>query len=205
MPPPHTPKLNWNKWFLWLLVHICFSTLIFAWNDDILHFGGYWNRKNYKKMVYRFKFRKSFQYPDFLKKNRKKTRFRLLTKFCIIFIPDFTGRQISFVVWLYWYLSSVDWLKTEKIRDFGWNEIPRPLKKLFQGFFQKAWSLTSFFQNVGRNPKNHFLTKFYFCFNSKMCKYETWGTFWSHIFSALILVKIGQNQTILEISACIGA
>ena len=33
-----------------------------------------------------------------------------------------------------------------------------------------------FCPNQDRNPKNFFQTKFYFCFNSKTRKYETWGT-----------------------------
>ena len=123
---------------------------------------------------------------------------------------NFVRKRIFGFLPTFWKNEVVDqafWKKPWKSLFLWLNWDSRAYKQLqlFYGFSSESWSTISFFQNVGRNPKIRFLTKFYFCFNSKMCKYETWGTLWPHIFSAMILVKIGQNQTILEISACIGA
>ena len=91
-----------------------------------------------------------------------------------------------------WLLVVCGWAQNWENSWFWLKWDYRASKPLFHDFFQRAWSYTSFFQNLVRNSKICLLTKFYFCFNSKTRKYETWGTAWSHIFFNLILVKIRQ-------------
>ena len=51
---------------------------------------------------------------------------------------------------------------------------------------------------LGRNPKNRFLTKFYFCFNSKMCRFESWETVWSQFFLRWFWSKFVKIRQILK-------